>query len=150
MNDMPKKEKPYKFLKNSVTADIAFEATGKTLNEVFKNSAMALMDTMVDMKTVKPRLKKPIRLRAKDESTLLINFLNEIVYYKDAESMLISGFKVDIKKKEDAYLLTAELSGEPLHMGKHILRSDVKAATWHMFELEKKGSKYTAVVVLDI
>ncbi|MEK6923387.1 MAG: archease [Nanoarchaeota archaeon] len=147
---MPAKEKPYKFLKNSVTADIAFEATGKTLNEVFKNCAMALMDTMVDMKTVKPRLKKPIRLRAKDESTLLINFLNEIIYYKDAESMLISGFKVDIKKKEDAYLLTAEIAGEPLQMNRHLLRSDVKAATWHNFKLEKKGNKYTAIVVLDI
>ncbi|MBS3065002.1 MAG: archease [DPANN group archaeon] len=147
---MPTKAKPYKFLKNSVTADITFEATGKNLNELFKNCALALMDTMVDMKSVKSKFKKPIRLRAKDESTLLINFLNEIVYYKDAESMLISSFKVDIKKKEDAYLLTAELSGEPLQMGKHLLRSDVKAATWHNFKLEKKGANYIAQVVLDI
>ena len=35
-------EKKFKFLENVAIADIAFEAYGKTLNELFENSSLVL------------------------------------------------------------------------------------------------------------
>ena len=151
---MPKKEKEtkgFKFLPKAVVADVAFEATGKNLPEVFKNSALATMETMVDTKNVTTKLQKVIKIQNKDIGALLIDFLNEIVYYKDAEQMLLGRFDIDLKQKDDkVWVLTAKIAGELIDYKRHQLRADVKAATWHSFELKQKGKEWTARVVLDI
>ena len=49
----------YKFLEH--TADIMFEAYGKTLNELFENSALAIFESTANIKTVKAKIKKEIR-----------------------------------------------------------------------------------------
>jgi len=141
----------FRFLEKAVTADVAFEAFGKNLNEVFANSALATTETMVDTETVMPRMQKMIKLQNKDLNALLIDFLNELVYYKDAEQIIISRFEVNIKKKDNGiYVLTAKIAGEHIDYKKHQLRADVKAATHHMLELKQHGKQWTARVVLDI
>ncbi|MEM2874053.1 MAG: archease [Candidatus Nanoarchaeia archaeon] len=140
----------FKFLEKLVTADIAFEAFGKNLNEVFENSAFALCATMVQPKSMVAKIKKIIKMQNKDINTLLIDFLNELIYYKDAESLLFPKVKVKIVEKNGIYLLTAEVAGEKIDFQKHKVLADVKAATWHLFELQKKGKAWRAQVVLDI
>ncbi|MEM4714159.1 MAG: archease [Candidatus Nanoarchaeia archaeon] len=141
----------YRFLENLVTADIAFEAFGKNLNELFTNSAMALTTTMADLKTISPKTKKIIKLQNTDLSALLIDFLNEIVYYKDAEALIFSKFKITIKQENKLWKLIAELVGENINWKKHKLKADVKAATWHLFDIqERKGKGWRAQIVLDI
>ena len=53
---MPK----YKFFDH--TADVLFEAYGKTLSELFTNAALALQEIQVDIKTVSPKKKKTFTL----------------------------------------------------------------------------------------
>jgi len=142
----------FKFLEKAVTADVAFEAYGKSLNEVFENCALATTETMVDTATVNQRMQKVIKLQNKDVNALMIDFLNEIIYYKDAEQIFLSKYEVDVKQKKEnqVWILTAKIAGEPLDYKRHLLRADVKAATWHKFELKQKGKQWTATVVLDI
>ena len=74
-----------------------------------------------------------------------------MVYYKDAEQIIISRFEVNIKKKDNGiYVLTEKIAGEHIDYKKHQLRADVKAATHHMLELKQHGKQWTARVVLDI
>ncbi len=144
-------DKQFKFLEKQVVADVAFEAYGKNPDELFSNAALATMEIMVNTAAVEPKLKKIIKLQSKDMKNLLIDFLNEIIYYKDAEQIFLSKFDVKIKQKDDGvWLLTAEISGEPLNYKKHQLRADVKAATHNLLELKQEGKKWTAKVVLDI
>lgn len=143
------KEK-FNVLENLVTADTAFEAFGKDLNEVFGNCALAVCSAMVEPKTVSAKIKKILKMQNKDINTLLVDFLNELVYYKDAESLLLSKVKVKIVEKDGMYRLAAEAAGDKIDFHKHKLLADVKAATWHMFELQKKGKLWRAQVVLDI
>jgi SHS2 domain-containing protein len=143
------KEK-FKVLENLVTADTAFEAYGKDLNELFGNSALALCSAMVEPKTVAAKIKKIIKMQNKDLNTLLVDFLNELVYYKDAESLLFPKVKVKVVEKDGLNRLAAEAAGDKIDFHKHKLLADVKAATFHMFELQKKGKTWIARVVLDI
>jgi SHS2 domain-containing protein len=140
----------FKVLEKLVTADTAFEAYGKNLNELFSNSALALCSAMVEPKTVAAKVKKIIKMQNKDVNALLIDFLNELVYYKDAESVLFPKVKVKVAEKDGLYRLAAEAAGDEIDFKKHKLRADVKAATWHMFELKQKGKDWIARVVLDI
>ncbi len=140
---------PYRYLEDIATADAAFEVEGKTLEELFRDAAVATFEVMADTGTVKPEVTREIELKNEDVGDLLFDWLSELVYLKDAESLIFCRFDVNIRKN-DSCELKATISGEPINQGKHSLRSDVKAVTYHMFEVKKTGGNWTARVVLDI
>ncbi len=140
---------PYRFLEDIATGDAAFEAEGRTLEELFREAAVATFEVMVDTKGVEPRITREVEMKNEAVDGLLFDWLSELVYLKDAEAVLFSKFNVNIKKN-DAYELKANASGENINQQKHDLRSDVKAVTYHMFEVKKTGENWTARVILDI
>lgn len=139
----------YRYLEDLSYADAAFEASGKTLEELFADSAAATFEVMVDTKTVKPLWSRKIVLENGSVDGLLIDWLSELVFLKDSENLLFCEFKVDITKN-DVYELKAQALGEKINREKHSLRSDVKAVTYHMLEVKRTGDIWTARVVLDI
>ncbi|MBU5575433.1 MAG: archease [Nitrososphaerota archaeon] len=136
-----------KFLENIATADIAFEIKEKTLVKLFKSAAFALEESMVDTKTVSPKIKKEFTIETDKLDYLLYNFLSKLIYYKDAEGLVFSKINLKISKK---YKLHAKLKGEKIDINKHELRSDVKAVTFHMFEIKKEKNFWYCRVILDI
>ena len=128
------------------TADVMFEGYGKNLNELFENSAIATTDVMVDRKTLGKKIKKEIKIENKRIDSLLFDFLEEIIYLKDAEELLFKEFKVSIKDGK----LKAICSGEKIDREKHKLKLDVKAVTLHKFEVKQVKNKWKAVFILDI
>lgn len=140
---------PFRYLEELSSADAAFEASGSTLEEVFRDSAVATFEVMADTKTVKPLLIHEIMLENEAVDGLLIDWLSELVFLKDSESLLFSVFDVNIKKN-DVYMLKGVAKGDKIDREKHNLRSDVKAVTYHLLEVKKAGDKWVARVVLDI
>lgn len=141
----------YRFLENITTADSAFEATGETPEELFISAAKALEETQVRTKNLKLRAEKKIELENNTLDKLLFDFLNELIFYKDAEGLAFSKFEIEIKTLSPSrYTLVANLGGEKLDPSKHELRTDVKAVTKHRFEVQKTREGYKATVVLDI
>lgn len=137
----------YKFLDH--TADIMFESYGNSLNELFENSALATEDTMINLKQIKHKIKKEINLENKNIENLLYDFLAELIYFKDAELLLFSKIKVNIKENNKIYELKSILEGEKL-TPKHEQKVDVKAITFHKFSIKKEDNNYKAKVILDI
>lgn len=147
---------PFKYKENVAIADVAFEATGKTLNELFEACALAATDVMVDPKTVSADAKKDIIMESEKLDNLLFDFLAEIIFLKDAEMLLFSKYYVKIEEKKNGsegeikYSLHCQALGEIINPEKHKLRADVKAVTYHMFELKKAKTGWKAFIVLDI
>lgn len=139
--------KKYNFFDH--TADVMFEAYGKTLNELFENAALATQETQVDLKDVKGKIKRKINLKNNSIEMLLFDFLQELIYLKDKDKLLFSKFKINVKKNKK-YILTATAHGEELDMRKHELKVDVKAVTLHQFYVKKLKDKWKARIILDI
>ncbi|HEY9204800.1 MAG TPA: archease [Candidatus Methanoperedens sp.] len=140
---------PYQYLDDIATADIAFTAEGRTIEELFRDAAIATFEVMVDTKSVKTGISESIELENETVDGLLFDWLSELIYLKDADAILFSRFDVSIKKN-DTYELKAKVEGENINREQHRLRSDVKAVTYHMFEVRKTGENWYARVVLDI
>ena len=126
------------------TADILLRTKGKDLNEAFENAAYALFDTMCDVSTVKPSKVKKVECEADDPGQLLVDWLSRLLFLCDVDDMLFSEFEVRITGKK----LTARIKGEKLDADKHHLKTDVKAITYHMLEVDLV--KNTVQVLLDI
>ncbi len=132
-----------------IPGEAAFRAYGSTLGELFSNAGRALFSVMGELNSILPKEKRSITLADPSVERLLIDFLSELVYLKDAEAMLFSRFEVSVIKDE-TYHLSAKLHGEPINADKHKLGVDVKGVTMHRYKFEHLSSGYQAQVVLDI
>ncbi|PYI58308.1 MAG: archease, partial [Verrucomicrobia bacterium] len=130
---------PYKFLEEIGTADIAFEAVGRDLPELFRDAADATMNVMIDnLDAIEPRETRNIELSNEKIDMLLFDFLQELIYFKDAERLLLRTREVRIDERDQKCFLKAEAAGEPLDAARHHQRADVKAVTLHDFSVEKE------------
>lgn len=136
-----------KFVFLEQTADAKFQAFGKTMEECFENSVLALNSIECNLKKVKPKQKIPIQISASNLEELLHKFLEEILFQMDSKQMLFSKFKIKIDSKKNS--LKADLLGEKIDKKKHELKTLVKAVTWNNFFLKKEKGKWTAQAVCD-
>jgi SHS2 domain-containing protein len=142
---------PYEFLDDIATADIGFCARGADLAETFVAAADAVMNVMVDnLDSIEPRQERQLTAAHEALDMLLFDFLQELVYYKDAEQLMLRVGQVEIAERQGQYCLTATARGEQLDPERHHPRVDVKAVTLHRFSLQQSEHGWEATVILDI
>jgi SHS2 domain-containing protein len=142
---------PYRFRDDIAIADVAFEAMGKTLEEVFIAAADATMNVMVeDLATIGHSQEFVIELAHDQLDLLLFSFLNEIVFLKDARRLLLRVESLSIKRATSGFTLKGTVYGEVLDPLRHPLIVDVKAVTLHRFSLKQTDAGWEAFVILDI
>jgi len=137
---------PFKINEEIAIADVAIEVWAETIEGLFQDSGLAVSEVMVDTKTVEQKIELDISLNSTSVEMLLYDFLSEIVYLKDAKSLLFSRFDVKINEFD----LFAKLWGEKIDRERHHLRTDVKAVTLYRFEVKKENGIWKAEFVLDI
>jgi SHS2 domain-containing protein len=92
------------------------------------------------------------RIQVEDEALdmLLFQFLQELIFYKDAEKLLLRVAAVEIIKEKESFRLSAEAFGEELDPVRHELNVDVKAVTLYRLSVEETKGGWKATVILDI
>ncbi len=128
------------------TADVGIIAYGADLKQAFANAAKGLFSLITELDDVEESLHRDIELTAGDEESLLVAWLNELVYRFDTEGVLFKRF--EIIELNNTHL-KARGYGEKVNSSKHKLKTGVKAATYHMLKVEKKNG-YRVQVLFDI
>jgi SHS2 domain-containing protein len=128
------------------TADVGIIAYGADLKQAFANAARALFSLITELDDVEEVLHQDIKLNASDVESLLVAWLNELVYRFDTEGILFKRF--DITRLEDTHL-EARVYGEKADRSRHNLKTGVKGATYHMLEIDKADG-YRVQVIFDI
>ena len=129
------------------TADMAFHAFGTSLGELFSNAALAIFSIITDAKA-KPEVERKVEISAADLESLMVDWLNELIFLFDIEHIIFSRFDVKVEEN-DGYKLVGSAFGEPVKP-KHKFKAYVKAATYHMLEIKKERGKWVAQVVVDL
>jgi SHS2 domain-containing protein len=128
------------------TADAKFVAYGKSIDEVFANSALAMFNILGKTDGVKVTKKIKIHLNGKNYENLLYNFLEELIFLLETENLFLSNIK-NLKIGKD-FSLSCIVEGDNLN--KYDLKSDIKAVTYSDMKISKTDKGYNAVVVIDI
>jgi len=128
------------------TADVGIIAYGADLKQAFANAARALFSLITELDDVEEVLCRDIELTASDEESLLVGWLNELVYRFDTEGVLFKRF--DIIQLDETYL-KAKGYGEKVDSSKHSLKTGVKGATYHMLKVDKTDG-FRVQVLFDI
>lgn len=133
------------------TADLGIEITGKTKKELFTKAAWSLMDILIERrdaaKSSANLRRRELVVEGSDIADLLINFLREILYLFSGEALIIVKCEITKCRKE---ALATRLLLEPYDKKKHVIKTEIKAVTYHGLSVAKDKLGWKARVIFDV
>ncbi|MBJ6726958.1 archease [Geomesophilobacter sediminis] len=142
---------PFQFRGDIAHADVAFDAWAASLDELFAAAAEATLAVMVESPSeVYQVAAVPVHLEEHDLEMLLFEWLNEIIFLKDARRLLLHPAEIRVGEAPQGCTIEALLKGEEIEPERHRLITDVKAVTLHRFSVRHTGERWEATVVLDV
>lgn len=140
----------FRMLDDIALADLAFEAEGDSLEDLFCGATQALIEAMANPATVGGTWERTIHREDVDAATLLFDWLSDLVYWKDAAGVVYRDVQVTLTRRVEEWALQARVCGAPVDPSTQELRSDVKGVTKHLYALTEAGGRWTVRVVLDV
>ena len=144
-NELREMKKAFEIIDH--TADVGIIAYGVDIKELFSNAGLALFSLIAEAASVEEKLHLNLKVCSEDRDSLLVEWLNELIYLFDVKHILFSRFEIKSLTHNE---LKATCYGEEFDPMKHQLKTGIKAATYHMLKLDKNGDSYKAQIILDI
>ena len=132
------------------TADVGVEVSAGSIEEIFAESGRALFNLIVDLDQLDSPETEIVEMEGTDEISLLIDWLNELIFLFDARGWLFREFRVAIangRPDDSSMRLTAECRGER-DSGRQI-EMGLKSATYHGASISEDGT-WQARFILDV
>jgi len=129
------------------TADIGLIVHGENLKALFENAAEAFFHLITDLRKVKRRVERRVNIPGESLDRLMVDWLSELLYLHDVENLLFRRFNVDSVGEEG---LKAIAKGEPFRDGIHVIKTEVKAVTYHQLEVRQEDGRWRAQIILDL
>jgi SHS2 domain-containing protein len=129
------------------TADVGVESYGSTLQEAFEAQAEGMFDVMAELDSVQAKKEFSVEAEGGDDELLLVDFLNELLFLFDAKRILLREFHIT---ETGGGKLKASVKGEEIDLTRHVIKTPIKAVTYHMLKVERAPEGYKTVVVYDI
>jgi len=129
------------------TADFGIKVVGKDRKALFLNAKDALYDILTNDITIKNESEETLEIDSMDQEMLLHDFLAELLYlfwvekkiFTDMEIISMSDKKLKIKART---IIFNEQKTE--------INREIKAITYHQFEVGEENNKMFAKFVFDI
>ena len=128
------------------TADVGIRAYGADMKAAFANAAKGLFSLITELDDVEEVLHRDTELTAPDRESLLVAWLNELIYLFDVENIIFKRFDID---QLGNTRLKARSYGQKVDSSRHKLKMGVKAATHHMLKVDQSNG-VKVQVLLDI
>lgn len=138
----------FKIVEEISSSDFVFDARGDSLEDLFCACAVACFSAMTDPDLVDQTSSYEFEITADNVDDLLYNFIAELVFLKDSERTFLSHFEIRIAA--DRTSMKAVVAGERIDYNKHVIKTDVKAATYHGLHVRKKNSGFAVRMILDL
>jgi SHS2 domain-containing protein len=118
------------------------------MEDAFANMAKGLFSLMCPLSLIRGRVHRRVEAHAPSQEELLVVWLNELIFVRETEDLLFRFFAFTAFGEKH---LEATCLGEPVDPGRHRLRMEVKAATYHRLSLDRDDSGvWRTRVILDV
>jgi len=125
------------------TADLALRIHGRTLRELFANAAHAMFSQLTDLERVAPAVHREVEVQGIDYESLLVNWLNELLYLQDTRGEAYATFAIRRLSRRRLQATVCGAATENIH-------TIIKAATYHDLIIKKTGKGYVVTLVFDV
>jgi SHS2 domain-containing protein len=136
-------------------SDAWIEAWGPSLEAAFLASAAGLLSVITDLRRVKRRITVNVpALKDIDLEGLLYSWLEYVLIRFETERLILPKGSITIRTSGGGngnyLMLTGRLEGEAFDPGRHLLRREVKAVTYHQMEVSRINDIYRIRFLLDL
>ncbi|MGD9048990.1 MAG: archease, partial [Anaerolineae bacterium] len=135
------------------TADRALRVWGRGLPDLFVGAARGMYDLMADLDLLVSISWQTIRLEAWDQETLLVDWLNELLFHTEMDGLLFVDFRIeslDAPSQLGSGSSTASLVAHVGGVHAPATGADIKAATFHNLSLVQDESGWSTVITFDV
>jgi SHS2 domain-containing protein len=129
------------------TADVAIAAYGADTKKAFANAALGMFNIITGIDKVNETAVRDVEVTAEDMKDLLVSWLNELLFICEVEWILFKRF--DISELNETGMI-AKCYGEKINLKRHKIKAEIKAATYHMTQIEEKRDGVRIQVLFDI
>ncbi len=129
------------------TADLGLEFFAHNMKALFISAAEGIFDEITERGDLSCRECFSIKVEGSDREDLLINWLRELLYLHQVKGMLLKSFSIS---KIDDSQLSGTAEGEAFDARRHIIKREVKAATYHDLSILQEEGQWTARVIFDL
>lgn len=125
------------------TADWALRVRGQNLTDLFRNAALGML-SLLDIEPVPGNAESRFfELKAEDNETLLVSWLEELLYPLNVENAAVVDFEVDVLEKTH---LNATIELKKIAS----IKKEIKAVTFNELDIRAIGSGYETIIVFDV
>jgi len=142
-------EKKFELIEH--TADVGVNIFGKNLEELFENAAFGMYNIICsNFEQILPKINYLNSLNEIDLETLLVSFLNDLLFQTFTNKILFCKFSIiELKEKQNMWFISYECSGEEYQKDKHGILTELKSATFHQLKIKKENNLYTTTIIFD-
>jgi len=132
------------------TADIGIEVVSNSIEDAFINSALATMNLVTDVEKMDTTINKEVQITSEDLYALLYDWITEVIMLMNCDFFIASKYDLKITKNDDKYILKATLYGDIYDTDKYNYKTEVKAITYHLMQIDNLDDKYHVKFIVDI
>jgi SHS2 domain-containing protein len=137
-------EKQYREFDHS--GDVGIEAWGSTPAETLENATLGLFALMV-RGGVAARVERELTVESVSDEEMVIDWLSEVIATASTHGEVYGGVRIE---QTGPHSVRGVIDGEPIEAGRHELRVEVKAATYHGLVFERTGGGFRVRVIFDL
>ena len=134
---------PYRYQEVEHTADRALRVWGRDLPGLFAGAARGMTSFMADLDGLAPTEWREVRLEAWDRESLLVDWLNELLFLAETERLLFVDYRIELLT-DTALVARVRGAHAPVTM------AVVKAATYHDLRLAHDDTGWSTVITFDV
>ena len=128
------------------TADTGIRVEAPTLEDLFETAGLAFTEVVTSAESLNCSVERRFKLEEDNLETLLVSWLQELLYLLDTEELVFARFQV---KLHDCSL-EATAWGEVFDPDRHMIKTEIKAVTYHQLEVAESDQGWQAQVIFDI
>lgn len=130
------------------TGDVGVRITARSLEGLFVLAARAMFNIIYADGKISAETEKTVQCSADDLEQLMVEWLSELNYLHQTGRFLLSDVPmIDIQDQT----LRAKVVGETINNEKHIIHTEIKAATFHkIFVRQNSGGIWKTQIIFDI
>lgn len=125
------------------TADLELRIHGRSRRELFAVAAYAMFSQMTDLERILPAVQREVTVEGIDYESLLVNWLNELIYLQDTRGEVYASFAIHQLSRRH---LQATVRGDRTEA----IHTLIKAATYHGLSIDRAPGGYTTTIVFDV
>ena len=129
------------------TADFGIRVFGSNERKLFSNAAWALFDVLTETAALTGNDSCRITVTGDDWPDLMVNWLREVLYLWNGKGRLAKSVQVlSLSEKK----LSAKIYFDAYTPDRHIIKTEIKAVTYHQVYVKSGPFGWEAGIIFDI